>query len=170
MFTPKPLCFALLSVVMLNSATHAQHVNCESVTMEAYFPFLKFEQQYGDPYVFSTNSARLKLVAGGGKRPFEIYSAAPTDSFKIAESGIGMGVKGPVLAPLHIYGEQESLTAAYPNPWIYVQNDSAAVGDRNMIVLSNRGGSNILFENTFNFDRLWRVGQSNGGAFRVTLD
>lgn len=87
----------------------------------------------------------VRDVSNGSKLPFKVFPNAPTNSLTIegTTGDIGIGTH----APEAVVDVRDSSATT---PMLQLKQTNGTLADRNMIHLSNKGGSRIDFENTDN--------------------
>ncbi|WP_052700747.1 hypothetical protein [Methylocucumis oryzae] len=134
-------------------------------------PAIRLEQDNGNGFTAQTwdlgaNEVNffIRDVTGGNSLPFRIRPGAPTSSLAIAESGnVGLGTISPS-AKLH-------LSSASDTNKVLVENTSQTQAARELIKLSNNGGSYITMYNKAT-NQSWYFTHENsaGTSFNITHD
>lgn len=107
----------------------------------------------------------IRDVTNGSTLPFRIRPGAPTSAIDVTASG-NVGI-GDTSADASLNIERSDGTAQ-----LLIEETNASAAARELIKLSNNGGSYITFENTANSNKSWYFTHENsaGTSFNITHD
>lgn len=174
MFNRSNVIWSMVSLVVLTASAAAQDVTYDNLTLDdgsGSTPVLTMLSGSSDEFnyrLIAFNSGLGFYLPGQALPTIWMYDEAPPTSLYLDDLGVGIGTQSP-FAPLHLRGNGAvSTNSPFPNPWIWVQDTSSTKSLRNLVLLSNNGGSSVDFENT-NTGTSWQFAQTNSGSFRVSL-